>query len=299
VLDPTGDSVKGAVEESDDSEKEVLTRESGSLLKTLLEAMGASGQVKQSTPSLPSVETDASLSGVLHEVRGTLLRSGEKHLVARADRPQARGQHSDGPEYVDHLSDEGLDLLEAELTAKLHRVRGARSARRQEGAGATRSVRGDDQKAPTVSALLSQLGSSAAGVEADEGATTTFFKVDSSADTTDSSDVEGYAAQLAAEARQKPRASLVSNNGDAKSSDSARGSSEIEQLVQQMFGGDGRFVEFKVIVGDGDGAATSAAGADDDGQRAGQQLAGLFESLASGLGQGAGEVEDADDDSDA
>ena len=119
-------------------------------------------------------------------------------------------------------------------------------------------------------------------------------------------DVESYAARLAAEGRQRERGARGSGAGDDDEAGggSGKAGSSLQDVLQQLLGGEGEVVEFKVLVGDEAIAATTGAGdaADDrDGVASSSTWGGLLESLVSGLGAAdgtrqSGTNEDDDDD---
>jgi hypothetical protein len=112
-------------------------------------------------------------------------------------------------------------------------------------------------------------------------------------------DVDSYAERLAAEGRQRERGSRGEGEGDGKTGGGSRsGGSPLQEMLQQLIGGEGEVVEFKVLVGDE--AIAAATGAADttggEGRAPSSTLGGLLESLVSGLGAADGASEAGTDD---
>lgn len=273
-------------------------------VKELIDTMArAHAQLKPRGGELPQVARDVPLSQVLQSIRRTL---HQQHRPEAAKSASRDAEPAGADNYIAHLSDEGLDILEEELLEKLQRVRATREQRRG-GRAAERSqpaARAEEEQTPRTqlfgaSSLAEALSKALSGGTAVVESSARHGRGQQAADSSDGGDVESYEARLAAEGQRRVHGSRHDHDdeGEGEGSQSGRGMPQLQDVLQQLLGGEGQVVEFKVLVGDDAVASTGPTGADGDDGTPRSKWAGLLESLLSTVG-GDSSQGGADDDDD-
>ncbi|KAL3915851.1 MAG: hypothetical protein SGPRY_007057 [Prymnesium sp.] len=273
-------------------------------VKELLESLSQlQALVKPKAAALPPVPPDSPTSEVLRAIRLSLHQLHTPDMLKPAAEGEAVASEEDGS--IDRLSDERLEMLEGELLAKLQRVRATRRSRK----GVSSAESFDTQlshETPSLTDLLSRAfgdhdSRRPGGVQGARLLQSRRIERE------EDDDIESYAARLAAEARQRGHGSSPSEESTLGTGGGMRGagSGRLQEVIQQLLGGEGDVVEVKVILRDEANDAMAAiseavddGATEDNGGTLTSRWATMLDTFTSSFDETGSDPRDEDDDAD-